>query len=80
MKKRFGFIPVFAASMTGAILAMLYTILVVKDSRELRPREVLEEQENKPRKEEKDGEKTFLQGFFDVENVKYVSQDERRRK
>ena len=45
LKKQLGFEAVFAFGICGAILAFSYAFFFIKDSRKLRPKEVLDELE-----------------------------------
>lgn len=73
IKKKWGFIPNFALGMGAAILAVLYVIFFLKDSRHNRPDEV-KKTASLPKSKEKDNgtklKRSICAEIFDVENLK----------
>lgn len=72
IKREWGFVANFALGMSGALIAMIYSIFVVKDSRTMRPPEVMEQMEKKKalRTEIEDEEKNIVASIFDIKNLK----------
>ena len=75
VKKKIGFLANFGFGMGGALIAMLWTIFILKDSRKMRPPEVQEEIDRKKKQLEESEipakkQKGKLASLFDVRNLK----------
>ena len=77
IKNKLGFYANFGLGIAGTLMAMLYAIFVLKDSRDLRPAEVLEEKKRREEvllgggAEESDDvkkSKSGIAGIFDLDN------------
>ena len=79
VKKKIGFLANFGFGIAGALIAMLWTIFILKDSRKMRPPEVQKEIDEKKREREElialgelpsQKEKGKCASLFDVHNLK----------
>ena len=70
IKKNLGFYANFGLGMAAAFLATMYGIFILKDSRDMRPPEVMKELEEKKVTMETDGPKrNIIASIFDLKNL-----------
>ncbi len=70
VKEKIGFVANFGFGMGGALLTMVWAIFLLKDSRNMRPKEVQAELDRKAAEEGEVEKKNMCLALFDINNLK----------